>query len=60
MEKRYAKQLHNGDQVTIKETKETVEVISTEVKDDLIVVYAMTENGYSTLTHKEIRKKTKI
>lgn len=51
-----AKNLHNHDELTIKETGEITEVINTEVDEKNVFIYAMTnENGYTKLHHKEIR-----
>lgn len=55
-----AKQLHNGDEITIKETGEIVTVISVYtdyVGDKLkafVEVYS-SDYGYTTLSHTEIR-----
>lgn len=51
----YAKMLHNDDEVTIKGTGETVRVISTEVYDKDVFIYAMTQHGYTRLHHRHIR-----
>ena len=55
MKYKYAKDLHNEDQITIKATGVTTEVISTEVYDKDVYVYAMTSEGYTKLHHREIR-----
>ena len=52
---RYAKQLHNHDEITIKETGEIVEVISTDVYEKDVFVYAMTKDGYIKLNHRQIK-----
>lgn len=49
-----AKKLHNHDQITVKITKEVTEVISIEIHEKNVYVNAMTDQGYSTLNHKEI------
>lgn len=56
MEFKYAKKLHNEDQITIKSTNEVTTVINTEVEEKSVWVYAMTnENGFSKLHHTEIK-----
>lgn len=50
----FAKKLHNGDEIKVKETGEITQVINTEIFEKDVFVYAMTQNGYSKLHHKEI------
>lgn len=50
----FAKQLHNGDEVTIKETQEVVVVISTIVQEKDVFIEAMTSEGFRQLHHQEI------
>ena len=55
-----AKQLHNGDEVTIKETGEIVTVISAYTdyvgsKPKVFVEACLRDYGYTTLSHAEIR-----
>lgn len=54
MELKYAKKLHNGDQITVKETKEVTDVQNTECQEKDVWVFAMTSEGYSRLHHTEI------
>ena len=50
----FAKQLHNGDEVTIKETNEVVTVIATIVEEKDVWIEAMTNDGFKQLHHREI------
>lgn len=50
-----AKKLHNNDEITLKQTGETTNVISTKILEKNVFVYAMTHNGYSKLNHKEFK-----
>ena len=53
---RVASRLHNGDEVQVKETGEHVKVQSVyRLNDRVIAIEAMTQDGYRTLTHKEIK-----
>lgn len=50
-----AKELHNNDQVTIKETGEVVEVITTDVQEKDVLVYVMSSGyGYHGFNHNDI------
>lgn len=52
---KFAKQLHNGDEVIIKETGEITKVINTEVQPKTVLVACMSsEYGYHEFTHKEL------
>lgn len=58
MKLRDAKKLHNGDQVTIEDTGETVEIMDAYQHPDnphFVLVDAMTSEGFKTLTHLEIQ-----
>lgn len=52
---KYAKQLHNHDEIIVKETGEIVNVISTEVLKKDVFIYAMTRDGYTKLHHRQIK-----
>ena len=55
MNYRYAKKLQSGDDVTIKDTKETVNVHTVDDSTPkVIVIEVFTSNGWRKLTHKEI------
>jgi len=55
MQYKFAKQLQNNDQVTIKETGEISEVITTEVHEKDVIIYVMSsEYGYHGFHHKEL------
>ena len=50
-----AKQLHNQDQVIVKKTGETLEVLTTEVRDKDVIVFGMSsEYGYHGFHHREV------
>lgn len=49
-----AKQLHNDDEVAIKNTKEAVKVITVRYDDKNVYVEAMTQDGFKELHHTEI------
>lgn len=53
---RHAIKLHNGDQVTIKATREVVTCLSVfnNQSQRLVVLSAMTADGYRQLTHLEV------
>lgn len=51
---KYAKDLHNGDEVSVKKSGEITTVISTEVSEKDIYIYAMTQEGYTKLHHRDI------
>lgn len=51
---RYAKKLHEGDEVQIKETEEILKVHSVVVESKTVTVEVFTKDGWRKLTHKEI------
>lgn len=53
-----AKKLHNGDEIIIKETGETVIVIDADIRENekQVIVYAQTSHlGYTGLRHSDIK-----
>lgn len=55
MQYKFAKQLHNGDEVIIKKTGEITKVISADVQPKIVLVACMSrEYGYHEFTHKEL------
>lgn len=55
----HAKKLHNGDEVEIKETGEIVTVSDVQAHGvspfRVVWITAMTNDGWRTLTHREIK-----
>jgi len=56
MRYREALKLHNNDEVTLKSNHKVVRVISVEEVPEYksVIVYAVTEQGFSGLLHNEI------
>ncbi|MCL5116591.1 MAG: hypothetical protein M1272_05510 [Firmicutes bacterium] len=52
---RFAKNLHNEDEVRVKRTGEVVRVINTETHNKDVYVFCVTQtDGYTKLRHTEI------
>lgn len=57
MQLTHAKDLHNGDQVTIDDTGEVVTVIDAYVSPEnpgYVVIEAMTADGFKQMSHLEV------
>ena len=50
-----AKKLHSNDQIVIKSTREITGVIRADVYEKNVYIFAMTEKGYTKLSHKDIK-----
>lgn len=55
MNLRFAKKLHEGDEVTVKETKEIVKVHSVVTEANNVTIEVFTKDGWRKFTHKEVQ-----